>query len=49
VNCTVAPTAIEGLTGLTAIDVNVFAEVEPEHANMDMAAAIPAKRQNRIA
>jgi hypothetical protein len=47
VNCMVAATAIEGFAGVTAIDINWFAEepAMPEHANMETAAAIPTKRK----
>jgi hypothetical protein len=47
VNCMVAPTAIEGFAGVTAMEVNLFAvELDmPEHANMDIAAAIATKVQ----
>jgi hypothetical protein len=44
----VAPTAIGGFAGVTAMDVNLFAEELdiPEHAHMDTAAAIAAEVQN---
>ena len=52
VNCMVAATPIEGAAGVTAMDVNLFAEEPdmPEHVDMEMAAAVMRKSQNtRIA
>lgn len=45
VNWMVPPTAIGGFAGVTAMDVNLFAEEldMPEHAHMDTAAAIAGK------
>ena len=47
VNSMVAATPTEGFVGVTAMDVNLFAEEPdmPEHADMDIAAAIATKDQ----
>ncbi len=49
VNCMVAATAIEGFAGVTAIDINWFAEepAMPEHATWKQLLRSDKKEKNR--